>query len=92
MYKDTKIPLREEEDDFYELQQVVCNHTIKTVTPIEISQQCSASVMREELLLKAKTGVEKESGVVLWFVASKTVRGFMAMENPLGDKTKLSLK
>ena len=61
---DTKIPLTEE-DDINELQRVVCNHTIKTVVPIEISRRSSASAVREELLLR--TDVDKDSGTVLWF-------------------------
>ena len=60
----TKIPLSEE-NDLNELQQVVCNHTIKTVVPIEIARQSGASAVREELLLR--TDVDKESGTVLWF-------------------------
>ena len=61
---DTKIPLTEE-DNLVELQRVVCNHTIKTVVPIEISRRSSASAVREELLLR--TDVDKDSGTVLWF-------------------------
>jgi len=54
-----------EEDDLNELQQVVCNHTIKTVAPIEIARRSGASAVREELLLR--TDVDKESGTVLWY-------------------------
>ena len=61
---DTKIPLTEE-DDLVEFQRVVCNHTIKTVELIEISQRCSAPAVREELLLR--TDVDKETGTVLWW-------------------------
>ena len=47
---DTKIPLTE--DDVNELQRVVCNHTIKTVFPIEISRQSSASTVRRSFYLE----------------------------------------
>ena len=60
---DTKIPLTKE-DDLAELQHAMCNNTVKTVIPIEISRRCSASAVREELLLR--TDVDKESGTVLW--------------------------
>ena len=61
---DTKIPLAEE-DDLTEIQNVVCNHTIKTVVPIEIARRSGASEVRAELLLR--TDVDKESGTVLWY-------------------------
>ena len=61
---DTKIPLTEE-DDLSELKAAVATNNIKTVVPIEISRRHNAEAVREELLLR--TGVDKDSGVVLWF-------------------------
>ena len=54
-----------EEDNLVELQNVVRNHGVKTVVPIEIARRNNASVVREELLLR--TDVDKERGIVLWY-------------------------
>ena len=64
VWRDTKIPLTEE-DDLAELQAAVATNNIRTVVPIEISRRNNAGAVREELLLR--TDVDKDSGIVLWF-------------------------
>ena len=55
-----KIPLA----SFVEAQNIICNGSVNTVIPIEISLRYNASAVREELLLK--TNIDKERGIVLW--------------------------